>query len=151
MKLAPLNTNINRKIPKTLIYKAPKSDSFVLFTTTQKPKVVGQMKMFPFSVKSCRGMYISSIETNPKRKGYGTDLINFAKSYSKQKGFQGNLSTDAGLTFKDMENPSHLFFRKQGFFCDDKRLLERMDCFIAQNKQLDPLKVKTTTMYYFGE
>ena len=150
MKLAPINVNIGKKLPETLIYKAPKSDSFVLFTTTKKPKVVGRMKMFPFSVKCSKGMYISSIETYPKRKGYGTDLVSFAKVYSKQQGFNGNLSTDAGLTFSDMKNPSHLFFRKQGFVCDDSRLLKKMDSFIEQNKQLDPLEVKTTTMYYFG-
>ena len=149
MKLAPINVNIRKNLPKTLIYKAPKSDSFVLFTT-KKPKVVGRMKMFPFSVKSSEGMYISSIETYPKRQGFGTDLINFAKNYSKQQGYKGNLSADAGLTFQDMKNPSHLFFRKQGFICDDNRLLKKMDSFIEQNKQLDPLEVKTTTMYYFG-
>ena len=147
MKLAPINTNINKKLPKTLLYKLPKTDRFLMFTTT-KPKIVGNMNIFPFSVKGCKAMYISSIETSPRRQGYGKDLVNFAKIYSRQQGYGGNLSTDAKLTFKDMKNPSHIFFRKQGFTCDDKSFLRRMDSHIEQNKQLDPLTVKTVNMYY---
>ena len=94
-------------------------------------------------------LYISNLNISPecRRQGYGTKFLNFAKILSEKMGLNGNLRVIAGTT-DDTQNPSYIFYRKYGFSCENKKILEKIDKHISIKKQLDFKKMPLIYMLY---
>ena len=78
-------------------------------------------------------LMITKIESFEKNQGIGKGMIDFAKNYSKQNGFNGEIVLFADCSFTPKRVP-HLFYRKQGFTTLSKVKDFKMDMFIKKNK-----------------
>lgn len=148
MKVPFVNTQIP-KISRTLFYKHPYSDGYNIIATDAKKKV-GVMY-----AQSRKVSYINFLEIdflgimkNERRKGYGTEALNFAKNLSKKEGCGGRLILTADITPFEMNIAPHPFYRKNGFTCNDKILLRKIDKFVKEKKEMSYKDAKTAIMFY---
>ena len=133
----------------------PKSISDILFLEptkncyhmldTKRGVIVGKM-----SVQERQDLYIEFFDINPneRRKGYGTIFLNFAKTLSEKLGLGGNLRVLAGATESGKEIPPHVFYRKNGFTTDNKKVLDRVDNAIRTGEKLDIISAPPVYMYF---
>lgn len=139
-RLAPL-----KKIPDTLLYRPPQTNSFRMFNT-KTGDFLGEMILD----KRESEMFVRWLDVKPehRRQGVGTKFLDFAKNISKSFGFEGRLRLMASVMASDIKNPPHIFYRKYGFTSDDKKMLSRIDKLIKKHKQLDTMKALPLYMYY---
>ncbi len=81
-------------------------------------------------------------------KGYGRNLIEYAKTYSKQIGREGYMILKADSGMEPMRVP-HIFYRKCGFTTLDDELDAKLDMFIKRKKTATHNDFKTSMMYYY--
>lgn len=128
-----------KSIPKILIFNYPNSNEYRMVNITEK-KLIGKM-----SVEERLDLFISDLDIvkSEQHKGYGSLFIEFAKKLSMKKGLGGRLRVLAGpkLGFE----PPHIFYRKLGFTTTDKKMLEKIDDCIKNNKRL---KLEDTKVLY---
>ena len=74
--------------------------------------------------------------------------MDFAKSLYGELGCEGKVVLDASTTPYDPHNPPHIFYRKNGFTSDDKKMLKKIDKHIKKGKQLDYKTTPAIRMYY---
>lgn len=135
------------KMPDVLLYKPAKSIKYKMFDVKHS-KYVGFMEARPIKDKGIRTLFIEFLLVNDKRKGFGTKFIQFAKNLSKKLNCEGRVSLEATTTVYDPHNPPHVFYRKNGFACDDKKMLRKIDMSIKKNRPLDYRETPSIKMYY---
>ena len=135
------------KMPDVLLYKPAKSIKYKMFDV-EHSKYVGFMEARPINDKGERTLFIEFLLVNDKRKGFGTKFIQFAKNLSKKLNCEGRVSLEATTTVYDPHTPPHVFYRKNGFACDDKKMLRKIDMSIKKNRPLDYRETPSIKMYY---
>lgn len=133
------------KIPDVLIYN-PRGTNLYSMVNTKENKVIGRMIAYP---TINHDLYISELTIlRNKREGFGTKFLDFAKLLRDELGCEGKVVLDASTTPYDPHNPPHIFYRKNGFTSDDKKMLKKIDKYIKKGKQLDYQSTPVTRMYY---
>lgn len=137
MRISSLQHKL-QKLPRILIYKKTNVPLEYTFphkivmndlynmADTKSGKFVGHMyghvkknyvndEIYPL-VKQCDTFYIDELQIKDgcKRKGYGSEFIKLAQAESKNQNCNGRVTLVAS-SFYDVYNPSHIFYRKQGF------------------------------------
>ncbi len=111
-------------------------------------KYAGFMIARPIQGNGEDALFVDLLVVQQQRVGIGTKFIEFAKNLSKKLGCEGRILLEADKTVYDPHNPPHIFYRKNGFTCDDKKMLKKIDKCIKRNKQLNYLKTPSLVMYY---
>lgn len=133
------------KIPDVLIYN-PRGTNLYSMVNTKENKVIGRMIAYP---TINHDLYISELTIlRNKREGFGTKFLDFAKLLRDELGCEGKVVLDASTTPYDPHNPPHIFYRKNGFTSDDKKMLKKIDKYIKKGKQLDYKTTPAIRMYY---
>ena len=167
---AILLTKPLKEMPRRIIYKSP--DKYPVIGTVnginvdahvfnmvdlETNEVVATMKAGPVNYKNkkreiypmttpYKSYYIAYIESIDSGLGYGTDLINLAKSESKKNGCEGRVHLTASRNLTP-RRPPHLFYRKRGFESVSPYINEIMDFCISIGKQLPVEYADNIEMY----
>ena len=138
-----------QKLPRTLYYKLPYKDGYNIIATDAKKKV-GIIYTRPVKVgyKEFLQVDFLGIRKSERRKGYGTDAINFAKNMSKKLGCEGRVILTADITPFEKDIAPHPFYRKNGFTCNNKILLKKIDNSIKNKKEMMFKDVQPAVMFY---
>ena len=142
--MCKIEQNCYKTIPKILFYKNTNNQYKMIDTANNV--CVGELMVSPRDNE----LYINYLLVKDKyrRKGFGTKLVDFAKTISTKMGYSGRLRCLACITAYDEKKPSHIFYRKYGFTTDDKSVLENIDNAIKEKRQLDCKSAPLTYMYY---
>ncbi len=155
LKYAPIKRKTIKTFPKALIYHQLKSpqDRFILFPTNKSEfgkhvimecaKEFINRKDIGYTASLCIDKLISTC----CGKGYGTEMLNFAKFYSKKTGCNGFLHLFADGCYNPHRLP-HIFYRKYGMSTIDPKIDKKLDKLIAKNKNATYKDFKTEKMYY---
>lgn len=135
------------KLPRVLIYKKPKSSLYTMMTT-DKPRIVGSMWAQPRKIDGKKFFEIILLVIDERRKGFGTEFIDFAKNISKQSDCEGRVFLTSDINIFESKIPPHIFYRKQGFTTNDKQYLKKIDQFIKEGKEMTYKDNKCIYMYY---
>ena len=132
-----------KPIPDILFYEPVKNCYRMI--DVKRGIVAGEM-----SVCSRRDLFIESLNIvkSERRKGYGTKFLDFAKNLSKRLGYNGDMRLMAAATAGGESIPPHVFYRKYGFDCNDKTILNNIDNSIKTGKKLDIESALPVYMYY---
>lgn len=138
-----------QKLPRTLYYKLPYKDGYNIIATDAKKKV-GIIYTRPIKVgyKEFLQVDFLGIRKSERRKGYGTEAINFAKKLSELEGCDGRVILTADITPLETEIAPHPFYRKNNFTCNNKILLKKIDEFIKKGEEMPFNEAKATYMFY---
>lgn len=136
-----------QELPRTLIYNKPKSSLYTMITI-QNPRIVGSMWAQPRKIDNKNFFEIILLVIDERRKGFGSEFINFAKNISYQKGCEGRIFLTSDINIFESKIPPHIFYRKQGFTSNDKKYLEKIDSFIREGKDMSHKDNKCIYMYY---
>ena len=132
-----LKLNFAKQMPKRLIYNPGKSFCYNLFDCTNR-KLVGEMIAYPIDCYETEGYkniingksyHIASLCAYEKNRGYGSDLINFAKQQSYKNGCEGRVSL---LAYNFGVSP-HTFYKKMGFVSNIPMLNKFLDKCVRRN------------------
>lgn len=138
-------TNSCKKLPERLIYNTKNNSYFKERETarifdTKKSIILGEIITEPanftcFRTKfpAVKSLSIIKLRAYIRNKGVGTDLLNFAKRRSHQKGCEGRMHLISSDCY-DNENPPHVFYRKYGFTSHETNKLKEIDSHIATDK-----------------
>ncbi len=151
---APINKY--RKIPEKLIY----SRSFIfagkLFEhckvfSTKTGKFGGFMEMRPeaITLNNFRkpSVYVSYLYSNVSGHGFGTSLLNYARSFSKEVGCEGRIFLDADSSLNPYYAP-HIFYRKYGMNTGKREIDKKLDKFIKKRKNATNKDFSIERMFY---
>lgn len=146
---APLAYNPIQKIPRTLFYKSSYREGYNIIATDVKKKI-GIIYAQPRKVGYLNFLEVDflGIRESERRKGYGTDAINFAKNMSKKLGCEGRVILTADITPFEKDIAPHPFYRKNGFTCNNKILLKKIDNSIKNKKEMMFKDVQPAVMFY---
>ena len=149
MKNSILFTKAIKKVPDVLIYQHKNTSLYTMFDV-KNLKLAGRMNAYGIRDLLTKedSLYIETLNIYQKRQGFGSIFLNFAKHISKHLGCEGRVKLIAATTEYDPLNPPHIFYRKNGFTTDNKKLLKKMDKYIKKNKQLPHLSTMPERMYY---
>lgn len=138
LKYPPIKYPTN-KTPKKLIYYRffhNKIHDFSISTTT-KPFITGVLTCSEEQEFRNNGertaIFVGLIKSNPRKNGLGTEMLNMAINLSKKLGHEGRIFLCAFPSLCKEEVP-HIFYRKFGMNCEDKKLNKKMDKFIKEGK-----------------
>ena len=146
------------KIPDVLFYKRkinklvnPKQIEYVAFSTKDSKKR-GELIIHKSAIQHREDylgptLAIDFIKANEKNCGLGTEMINFAKNYSKQIGCNGYIVLRADSSFTPERVP-HIFYRKQGFSTLNKETDAKMDKFIKYKSNATIKDFVVNIMHY---
>lgn len=149
MNKSILLTKPIKTMPEVLIYKQNNVYRYTMLDV-KNSKIAGRMYAHfiqNLKTKEC-SLFINTLNIYQKRQGFGSKFLDFAKQVSKQFGCEGRVRLIASTTEYDPLNPPHIFYRKNGFSTDNKKLLKKIDKYIKNNKQLPHLSTPPETMYY---
>ncbi len=136
-----------KKIPDILFYHPQNTNSYYMISVKQRMNA-GYMNALPVILNGTKTFYINWLLIYKKRQDFGTKFLDFAVNLSKQYGCKGNLMLKASTTVFDPHNPPHIFYRKYGFTCADKKFLKKMDKCIRNKKQLNYRHTPSVDMFY---
>ena len=154
MNFPPIKPTYHAKnLPEYLFYKTPHqvSNTYRMFST--KNGTYGGEIVLRKSLIQHRDDYngatlaVDFINAKKWRQGYGTQLMNFAKNYSKRNGCNGYIILKADCGFMQQSVP-HIFYRKCGFTTLDPKQDKKLDKFIKQGKNATHKDFKGMVMYY---
>lgn len=132
-----LKLNFAKQMPKRLIYNPGNSYYYNLFDCTSK-KHVGEMVAYPKDcfetecykdIKNGKTYHIATLRAFEEHKGYGSDLINFAKHKSYDNDCEGRVSL---IAYNFGVSP-HTFYKKMGFVSNIPILNKFLDKCIRRN------------------
>lgn len=149
MKIPVVKTLPLKKLPDILFYQE-KGTPFYKMIDVKRCKNVGFMEAAPIVFNKQNVFYIKWLLIFQKRQNFGTKFLDFASNISKQSGCDGKLLVKAATTVFDPHNPPHIFYRKYGFTCSNKKLLKKIDKHIKNNKQLNYRQTPPVDMFYPG-
>lgn len=147
-----------RKLPERLIYKTKTDyygtpvDKFIMFSTEKNSKMKATMKCFPEIIErdgraNVPSLYIWQLMSNCSGNGFGTDLLNFAKQYSKRIGCGGRFHLSADTAFTPRRIP-HIFYKKYGMNTKSYAVNNKLDSFIKKGKTATWQDFDNIDMYY---
>lgn len=138
-----------QKLPRTLFYKLPYRNGYNIIATDAKKKV-GVIYAQPIKVdrKNFLEVDFLGIRESERRKGYGTEAINFAKNLSKIEKCKGRVVLTADVTPLEYDIAPHVFYRKNGFTCNNKVMLKKIDKFVKEGKEMSYSEARPLIMYY---
>lgn len=98
-------------------------------------------------VKNVPSVYIKNLMSPFSGLGLGTELLDFARVYSKKHGCNGfiHLFSSAGYTPNRIP---HIFYRKYGMNTENASINRRLDKFISQGKTADHYDFSDVNMFY---
>ena len=132
-----------KPLPRALIYHNPKSKIHTIFST-KTGETIGRIEAKPLE----KYLWIDKFDIfKHRREGYGKELMNYAKHYSKQKS-SGKIMLIASPTEFDPVNPPYIFYRKQGFSTHSKSTDSLIDKYIKKGKQFKTFQIGGIYMYY---
>ena len=159
LKYPPINKLRLKKIPDVLIshqyfnyYDAPIS-RFILSPT--KKSEFGRLvimdcidtKINRDGIRDVPCLYIWKLISNCSGHGYGSKMLDFARSYSKKIGCNGYISLTSDGCYNPHRLP-HIFYRKYGMSTESRKIDKKLDKFIAKGKNATYKDFKTEEMFY---
>lgn len=147
MQFSVIKTLPFKNIPNQLIYH-PEGSCYYKMFDRNNGKVLGFMEAGPISLNGNNLFYIDKLFIFQKRMHFGTKFLDFAVNLSNKQGCNGKLMLKASNTAFDPHNPPHIFYRKYGFTCSDKKMLKKIDKYIKMKKQLDYKNTPSVFMYF---
>jgi len=148
MNKSILFTKPLKTLPEVLLYANRDNASYTMLNV-KNSKIAGRMTAYPiYNKKQDSYLFIETLNVYQQRRGFGTKFIEFAKKLSLQKDCGGRIKLIASATELDPQNPPHIFYRKNGFSCYNKKVLKKIDSHILKNKQLPYKKTFCDIMYY---
>lgn len=155
----PVKYTIHKKLPECLFlhqytdYANARVDKFTLIPTNKKH--FGKwviMKCFPEYIErdgknNIPSLYIWRLISNCSGNGFGTQMLNFARNYSKRLGCNGYLHLSADGCYTPNRIP-HIFYRKYGMSTQSTYIDKRIDKFIKKGKNATYRDFNTMDMFY---
>ena len=149
MKISLLS-RIDNKIPELLIYKNSKTDWYNM-ASTKTGALLGYMQTSDAFFKGTKALYIDGMYMEERRQGYGSKFLDFVKNLSKKE-YQGTVFLDASSILEDDSGfEPHIFYRKNGFITDNKKILNKIDEAIEARRNLTIFDIDPTVMYWQDE
>ena len=136
-----------KQMPSVLIYN-PAGTAFYKMFNVNNSRYAGLMLARPVKDGGKDVLFIYLLIACQKRVGIGTKFIEFAKNLSKKLGCEGRIVLEADKTTFDPHNPPHIFYRKNGFTSDNKKMIKVIDKYIKEGKQLSYKCTPPLKMYY---
>ena len=134
---APLNSGIMRHYSKLIDLK---QGELLAYMNTEKELIPKEHLLVP-------SLYVDILMSVQKGKGYGTQLMNYAKKLSKQLGCGGNIHLVACDEFAP-NRPPHIFYKKLGMNTGNYLVDTKIDSFIKKNKNAVRGDFPNIEMYY---
>lgn len=134
-----------KRIPDRLIFNTKKeyplcpifNREIARVIEIRKSRILGEIITEPvtsdiFGTQSppVKSLSIVKLKSFVRNEGVGTDLLNFAKRLSVEKGCEGRIHLVSSDCY-DKENPPHVFYRKFGFTSHETEKLRDIDSQIA--------------------
>ena len=157
MKINSLKYPPLKKIPENLIYHKIKGsnsadipDLFIMFST--KEKNMSKLYCYKTTINkdgknNVPSLYISLLFSNPQQCGLGTKMLNFAQTFSKKIGCEGNFHLISNSGMFPNKIP-HIFYRKYGMNTEDALTNAKLDRFIRRKKDATYKDFPNIKMYY---
>ena len=158
LKYPPLSSVIKKTaIPEKLIYHIKTRydyfivpiDKFIMFSTKKGSRKTARMICFPQMIKrdekQVPSLYIWKLFA--PGDGFGTAMLDFAKTYSRQIGCGGNFHLQASGCYMPQRVP-HIFYRKYGMNTVDPYINKKLDLFISKGKKATYKDFDEICMYY---
>lgn len=148
-----------REFPEKLIYNSPSEYldyGFAKFTifSTKKSEFGKSAVMYCFPAHTERdsainvpSLYIQFLSSNCSGLGFGTAMLNFARSYSKKVGCEGRFHLTAHVGIAPSRVP-HIFYRKYGMSTNSPKVNKKLDRFIKRGKDATYKDFKNIEMFY---
>lgn len=139
------------KLPELLFYKR-KLDyvDCISVISTKTQKVEGIMECLPnkeiYSYNR-KSVLISYLTTFTQGKGFGKALLNFAKTYSKEMGCEGNFHLVSSAAYTPFSAP-HGFYRKFGMNSGDIVVDAKIDRMLKKKIPITYRELGNVVMYY---
>ena len=148
---------VQKHIPNILIYTVEKplrngairhysklidlqQGKLLAYMNTEKELITKDQMIVP-------SLYVDVIKSFYKNKGYGTQLMNYAKKLSDKLGCEGNIHLIASSEF-DPKRAPHMFYRKFGMNTGNYLIDSKIDKFIRKNKKATREDFPSIEMYY---
>lgn len=153
LKYPPLKSNINKKLPEYLFWEHKNcfdTTDICMFSTKDSSKY-GKMTCIettpPEKEIKKPYIYVLTLETNSKRQGLGTKMLDYVQNFSKRNGCEGRFYLNADARFAPKEAP-HIFYRKYGMNTGIPEKDKKLDMFIKEGKNGTLKEFPYTRMYY---
>lgn len=158
LKYPPIKFKKFDKIPERLIskgqanYFGTKCDQFIMFSTEKGSNDHAIMRCFPELISrdgknNVPSLYVWFISSNCSGKGFGSEMLDFARHYSKKIGCLGNLHLTSDVAFTPHRIP-HIFYRKFGMSTKSAAIDKKLDKFIEAGKIATYKDFDNVDMYY---
>ena len=157
LRPAPIKYRPLGKTPEEVVYKTgltffdDLNTNIFIMLRTKRPHERCVMITRPEKIKrdgkNIPSLYIWRILSQPKNCGLGSAMIDFAKFYSKQNNYLGNIHLNANYGYTPYSIP-HIFYRKQGFNTKYDYINKKMDDFIKSNTPATYKDFDNIEMYY---
>ena len=148
-------------LPEYLIFKtrsSPENSPFLRYSakifSLKDGKVKGKSIYRPFEIERkqlndsrVKSMYVDYLYINDRKQGYGTKLLNYIKSDSYEKGYNGRFHVWSSSVFFPNNSP-HVFYRKYGMTTENIETDALIDKFAKKNKTMTYKDLDDLFMYY---
>ncbi len=155
MKCLPILRSVAPfKIPERIIYTNAEHSNIYSFKSghvlghIKTKMVVLKDESFYPNGKGITSLYIKDLEVKPfaRKKGIGTELVNFARNLSKKLGAEGRVHVIA-YNYKNPGKAPHKFYRKLGFSASSEMENKAIDFAIENDIPIPPLLTQGSPMY----
>ena len=156
---APIKTNIPKKLPGALVHRFPSyelcegtvTNPFVMFRPKRQTERT-LMFCYPEEIyrdnkKNVPSLLITKILSIPQRCGLGSKMLDFAQSFSKEKGCNGYFHLVAGDFYLPNRVPQ-VFYYKYGMNTNSKETNDKLFYFALRNKDATSKDFEDVYMYY---
>lgn len=133
----PLNSGVIRHYSKLIDLK---KGELLAYMNAEKELIPKEHKFVP-------SLYVDILMSLSKGKGFGTQLMNYAKILSKKLGCEGNIHLIACSEYAPKKAP-HIFYKKYGMNTGDYFTDKKIDNFIMHNKNATKRDLPNIVMYY---
>ena len=133
---------------KKVFFDYPAIDYFIMLKP-KNPNIRTYMSCVPdyLSEKEANSLYILKLISTPARNGFGTKMLDFAQTYSKKVGCNGNFHLEASSGYTPNSIP-HIFYRKYGMNTMSPEINRKLDKFIKKKKPATYRDIPDIEMYY---
>lgn len=146
----------SQPVPERLIMKksyeyfGSQVDQFVMFSTKEGDNRKASMLCFPQNIyrdgkNSVPSLYVWKLFA--PGGGFGTAMLDFARTYSKKLGCNGNIHLQASGCYDAYRVP-HIFYRKYGMNTNNPAINSKLDQFITKGKSATCFDFDEVQMFY---
>lgn len=151
-----------RKVPEHLIYHLGSGwreassgvvDRFVMFSTKKgESNMKATLECMKSTVnrdglKNVPSVYVNRLMSSSSGKGFGTDLLNFVRVYSKRCGCNGYFHLYACGGYAPNRVP-HVFYKKYGLNTEDATINKQLDKLVRKGKNGRYTNFNDMDMFY---